>query len=428
MRRLALLIGVLVVMRWLMVAGGPQTFDPPAAPPPAVFDLTSSPHGGWTEVQDPKAYYDSSNNRTYLSWVNSSDGGAYVQAWDHSTEALIGSPFLIADYGGPDLHNAPAVVVRESDGRVIVVASGHSTASIFMKISTNPHDVTAFGSAVNIDSQLGGGDYTYPVLYQLRGVTNSPIYLLWRDIVSDQQGRIAYSILLDNGATTWSTRTLIFTCPTNNTPYWRIGSDWDSRIDIVTTDIEPDDSTGLWHFYLDGTDNSLHESDGTTIAAGLPLEVTDLTPVMDDTNGSMMGWGIAYDGANPASVVMQHPVGASTDNAIRMARWTGSAWTVETVVSSVGGLLNGNTYASGVVVPPDDPDTVYVPIKTAGKFEIFRYTKAGSWTAQQLTTGGVDQWEPAAIFPVGPPELRVMWLKGTYTSDTNWSTGITGSD
>jgi hypothetical protein len=156
--------------------------------------------------------------------------------------------------------------------------------------------------------------------------------------------------------------------------------------------------------------------------------VTDLTPVMDDTNGSMMGWGIAYDGANPASVVMQHPVGASNDNAIRMARWTGSAWTVETVVSSVGGLLNGNTYASGVVVPPDDPDTVYVPIKTAGKFEIFRYTKAGSWTAQQLTTGGVDQWEPAAIFPVGPPELRVMWLKGTYTSDTNWSTGITGSD
>ena len=430
MRRLLVLGVVLVLARWLMVAGTGAPVAAPVEVPPGTgyLTLTAAPHGGWTQIQDPKAYYDANTDRTYLTWLNGSDGGVYIQAWDHGDAALVGSPFLIFDPGAPNNHNSPAVMVRE-DGRILVAESGHSTASMRLRISTNPGDVTAFGASVNLDSQLGGNRYTYPVLYQLRGVANDPIYLFYRELSSviSNTGRLAYSVSTDGGAT-WSAQTLLFTGANDRAPYWRIGSDWNTRIDIFTTDREPATSTGVWHFYLDGSDGSRHTSDGTAIAAALPLTTSALTLVEDNTDGALWSWGVAYDPA-PATVLMQE--NGSTNNRIKTARWRSGAWQVDQVLASVGGQLGINKYASGVGIDHSDPDTLYIARKIGTHWEMYRYVSANdgsTWTGTALTEGSeVDHvWADTPHF--AGAGLSAIWLSGSYTDDSTYSFGISGAE
>lgn len=393
------------------------------------FTLTDAPHGGWTQIQDPKAYYDASNDRTYLTWLNGSDGAVYIQAWDHGDQALVGSPFLIHDLGGPDNHNSPSVMVR-TDGRIIVAYSGHSEAFMRIRISTNPGDVSAFAASVNLDSQLGGARYTYPVMYQLRGVAGDPIYLFWRDLSSiiSNTGRIAYSVSTDEGAT-WSTRVLLFTGASDRTPYWRIGTDWDTRIDIFTTDRDPASSTGLWHMSIDGTAETYHTSDGTQITDTLPLTVADLTLVEDNADGNLWSWGSSFDGTAPATVIMQE--NGESDNRIKVARWRAGAWQVDQVILSVGGQLGINKYASGCAINDTDPDIVYLARKIGSHWEQYRYVSAddgATWTGTALTESStVDHvWvDTPALAGTG---LKAIWLSGSYTNDSSYNFGISGSD
>lgn len=408
----------------LRIGFGSGYFVTPAEePPPAegVANITDSPYGGWTSVNDPKAMY--YNGKTYLGWINADAGGIYVASYDHSTETL-STPFLIVAQSA-NFHNSPALMVRESDKRIIVAWTGHSTAALRIRVSTNPEDVTSFAASVNLDSQLGGNRYTYPVMYQLKGVTNDPIYLFWRDLSSiiSNTGRLAYSVSLDNGAT-WSARTLLFTGAADRTPYWRIISDWDTRIDVFTTDREhTGTASGLWHFYIDGTDGTIHQSDGTEITATQPFQVASATQVI--TGGPLVCLGGSWDGTAPATIVLK--ANGSTDNRVQVARWRAGAWQVDEVIASVGGQITGNKYFSGAAIDPDDPDIIYFSRKIGTKFELYRYVTADdgdTWTGTAITSGSEVDNVGVEIPHFGTTGFRAMWMRGTYVNDGEFDFGI----
>jgi hypothetical protein len=286
--------------------------------------------------------------------------------------------------------------------------------------------VTAFGSQVNLAAQTGSSaNITYMTMVQLKGVTNDPIYLFWR-YKTGTTSAWRYSVSTDSGAT-WSSQVALFTGDSGKTPYMRVVSDWDTRIDLFVTDTQPAASTGLWHFYIDGSDGSYHQSDGTAIS-GLPFTVADLTLVEDNAAGALWSWGGSWDGTAPAAIIMQE--NGSTDNRIKVARWRTGAWQVDEVVSNVGGQLGINKYASGCAINHTNPDLVYYAKRIGSKFEQFRATSSddgATWNAEQLTFGSAKDnvWVEAPTDAAAG--LTALWLYGDYTNDTSFSFGIRGT-
>lgn len=404
--------------RRLLAAGALSPFTRPA---PNVVSVSTAPNGGWTLPQDPKAM--TYNGKTYLGWIDSISGATEVASFTHSTSTL-STPFSLAALGGPDNHDSPSILVRDSDKRVIVAYCRHEDPLVRLRISTNPEDVTAFAAEQTLDPGFGGV-YTYTSMYQLLGLPNDPIYLFARSIpdLGTQTGRLVYAVSTDQGAT-WSSWTVLFTGAIANVPYWRLVSDRDRYIHVMTTNTAPN-ASNTYHFYIDGSTGTAYKSDGTEITTALPFTYTSLTPVLT-TGGACWSWGVSLpDSRHPAGVLMQD---ISGDNRILAARWNGSAWVVTTVVASVGGQLGINQYASGCAIHHNNPNVIYAAKKIAGKFEMFRYVSGDSgatWEEVQLTSGSsVDHVWPDTVTEAAG--LEAVWLRGSYTNDTTFSFGISG--
>jgi Neuraminidase (sialidase) len=400
------------------MGGGPAGSLVP--PHPHVVSLTAAPHGGWT-IPMPGAY--AYNGKTYFTWVNGTSGATEVAEYAHDAQT-ISAPFTLDDFGGPDNHNNASVMVRKSDKRLIAAYAQHDAVTAYLRISTNPEDATAWQAYVDLDAQLGSSDYTYMTLVQLRGVANDPIYLFYRDF-SASTGRLAYSVSTDDGAT-WSARTLLYTGASGQVPYWEIMTDWDTRIDIVTTSETPGNSptSGLYHFYLSG--GNRYKTDGTIISAALPLVAANITLIEANTDGEHIALATATNGTSPASLFMVKL--SSSNNSVRHAIWNGSAWVVHEVCQT-DGVVAGNQYASSGAIGWNDPYLVYTARKVGSKFEMFRYTSADggvTWAGAQLTvSSSVDHmWAEPVVF--AEAALEVIWLSGTYASDTNNNFGISG--
>lgn len=388
----------------------------------AIRTLTSSPHGGWTQIQDPKATHH--NGATYLVWTNGLTGdleiGKYVHATGVTTTHVIAAAFEPGTLdSGIDNHSSPAVIVRTSDHKIVVVAMHHAeTDGPYVFISSSAEDISAFGAAIRPDSSIGAAQYTYPVLYQMNDGT---IWFFFRDYISGTTtGRLSYSTSTDGGAT-WSARTVVYTGATGKVPYWRIVSDG-SLIHVFATDDVPTASpTG--HFYIDSADGKCYTSAGVEITATKPFGYSSITQVHAATCWS---WGASVDSlGRPACVLM---VDVGSDNAIKVARWRSGSWQVDTVVSSVGGQLTGNQYGSGAAIHHANPDLVYLS-KKATHWEMWRYVSGddgATWTGTQLTSGSsVDNIWAELVHHSGVG-LEGVWLVGSYTSDTSYLFGITG--
>lgn len=387
--------------------------------PPGVRELTAAPHGGWTTPQFPEAAY--YNGKTYFCWVNGTTGGLYVASYTHATGA-VSTPFLI-DTPGVDTHNNPALLVRDSDKRIVVAFCRHFGANMFIRVSTNPEDVTAFGAAQNLGT--GSNDHTYPAIVQLTGVANDPIYVFYRDFsgtVTTTTGRLAYVVSEDDGAT-WSTVSYLMTGTSNLVPYWSITTDNDTRIDVISTDRDPYGSDGgtlvIAHFYIDGTDFSTYESDGTEITATRPFNLGDATTVYDGADGDSFVMDSMLSSGEPRFTFIVATSGSTIS--ARHARWTGSAWTTSTIYNA--DWFPVDRYFGSAAFDHSDPSKVYVAKKTgASTSELYRYTtpdNGATWDAGLALTSGSSNLNAAPIgIHNGVASLPTLWLRGTISSST----------
>lgn len=155
----------MLARRLLASAGGGTSFTPPPPPPAATYTLTSDPHGGWT-IPNPAAYYH--GGRTFIGWVNATDGSQEIAHYDHAT-ATLSSIFTLAsglpDEGATDTHNQPSVIARSQDGKLVTAYSGHLDTRVRVRISSNVGDATAWASEQVLDPGYGGV-YTYAMLVQ----------------------------------------------------------------------------------------------------------------------------------------------------------------------------------------------------------------------------------------------------------------------
>lgn len=398
--------------RLLMAGGGSGAFTPPTAP--TILTLTSSPHGGYTMIPDDKAV--SFGGYTYWGWITSA-GAVELGRFNESTQAVTTVEIVPAsDWLNADTHGSPSCEVMP-DGRLRVIASRHDGSTPYVWTGTNVLPDVTFGAGATPGATIGGTDYTY---MSQRVMASGDHYLFYRDI-SSGTGRLAYSKNL--GA-----RHVFYTGASGIVPYWRIGSDRSTLVHFFATDREWYDQahpSKVGHFYLDTADGSFHKSDGTTIVASQPFTFSDITLVRNNTDGMVWSFGVCIEaGGTPAAILMRGV--SSTDNALETARWRSGAWQIDEV-GRHGGIYSADRGGPGGAIHRTDPDTVYFPKLTSGRFEMFRFTSpddGATWTAEQLTSGSAADNMWVETVTDSTAALRAIWLYGTFLSSTD-TTGNT---
>lgn len=385
-----------------------------------------------TSSVQPNAMYRADAGAGGQSWIGyvARGGSIRVLEYDHSTDTVavrtIHSGFAADD------HNVPALLVRDSDDKVLTVYSAHNSTPINRRISTNALDVSAWGSATNLDGQLGGSRYTYPNLAQLTGVTGDPIYLHYRDEPSaGTDSRWNRSVSMDDGVT-WSAQSIIFRQASRRS-YWTTISDGVDRIHYFVYNGETGASGAIGHFYYDGAANTYHASDGTNIGSP-PFDKTEITTIV---SGFVILPMTPYlDGANPVCVAV-----ATIGGTYRyyFLRWTGSAWiAVEVANGGTGYPYSSPTLRATFAACLDDGDldTFYSlePTGAGTNSELYRYRTSdngATWGGRLAMTSGTGILQ-TRVAPVRNrnPELAVFWTYGTTTGfpvyEGNWNMGLKG--
>jgi hypothetical protein len=388
-------------------------------PPPLLISMVSIANAGSLLAQNyPNAVYH--NGVTYFGYCNGDNGNIEVRTYTHAT-GVTSSATVVRAALEKDTHDAPSLLIRDSDKRLMVFYMKHSGGVAYLKIATDPESIASFGAEVNLHTSLGANDYTYPSVLQLTDVVNDPIYLFFRDDnttgTPGTRASLCYSVSTDGGST-WSARTKVH-APTTERPYWMVRSNGTDRIDVFLCkdDRASVDNTPGGHVYMTG--GSWYKSDGTS-AGGLPLAWSAFTVVYDGTAGAVDPMDIAYDGGDPVvswrSWVSPTP---SSGNDAYYARWTGSAWDVH--------LIAANGYES--VIDPAHPGVVYIDKLVSGKYEVHRYQTSdggASWSSLPAKTGTTDDLTFLTGVRNAAPGLTALFSEGTYTSFTSFDFGIFG--
>lgn len=382
------------------------------------LNLLSAPNGGWIWFTDPRAV--EHDGVTHFTYVEDPSGNTEIASYDAGS--ITGPTILTASFQADD-HACPAILVRDSDKRLMVFYSQHLGANMYVRVSTNPNDASSFAARVTLTSQLGSSDYTYPHPVQLTAVANDPIHLFWRDYNGEH--RLAHSVSSDDGST-WSAREFIIDADQG---YWKIGSNGTDRIDFAVTDWNPHEfnDVSLFHFYYQG--GSYFDSEGNAITPPVAL-ASEATLVYDGTTVESWVSDVATNGGNPVIAYVKYPT--EDEHIYTIARWNGTSWD-HTELGDGGGSMAGGGgsphYHGGLSLDHANPNVAWGSVLTSGQFEIFKYTTDDDWAtfASEQITFASSSPQTRPVVPLNRSTgLEAVWMSGTYTALDNYSIGTRG--
>lgn len=386
------------------------------------FKLLDVPGGGWVEINISATYY---SGITYFGYINPS-GEVRVASYNHTTHAVVVSPAIVSGLT-VDLHNTPSVLVRSSDQKLLIAIAPHSAPHMYVAVSTNALDVSAWGAATDINGTLGGNELSYANLFQLSGESNK-IYLFYRDFESAGvvNGTLCYSTSTDGGAT-WTAQTSVYQVPAYM--QFACDSDSNSRIDFILTDgqIARGDTANTYHMYYQG--GSFQKSDGTTISATKPFAPSATTKIYDGATNGSVSTDVSLVSSGPTVAFAAANTGgwASHPENNWYGVWNGSSWNVH-LMADTGQIPNVNFNEPGVAVSRSTPSQVFVSRAVSGVVQVFLYKTSDNgvtWSNQQLSFSLGDP----NIFPIVPrnedSRLRALWLSGPQTP-TSFSCQVLG--
>lgn len=390
-------------------------------------------NAAWTWFNDERAVV--VDGRLLVGYV---DTAGYSGVAVHSLERDGVSRMRLGSFREPDDHNNPAFL-RLGASRVLAAYAPHDTRPYwYWRHGQLVGDSMAWSPERRTDELPANA--TYANLFQLRA-EGGRIYNFFRGMNFNPT-----LMTSDDGGERWSApRHFIVVGRGRTRPYAKYASDGLRRIDVVYTQAHPRQAeTDVYHVYYEG--GHLHRSDGTRIqplpdAQVGPMPVEAGTKVYDaDTAGRAWVWDLEYgaDGAPVAVYVAARDSTAGLDLRYRYARWDAldGEWRDREIAYAGTRLYEGeNHYAGGITLDPRDPGTVYTssdvdPVTgdTTAYYRIYRGRTAdggATWTWETLTPAATaDNIRP---FVVRDDARRVvLWLRGRYTSYTDYETDIVG--
>jgi hypothetical protein len=348
--------------------------------------------------------------------------GAVTSAGDVVVGPVGGSATTLHATFQTDDHDNPALLRRSSDGRIIAAYCRHAVDNnYYVRISTNPDDLSAFDAEENIGVQLGNDSDTYANLVE---VTDG-IFNFFRAVPPSGRRAPHYSISSDGGVT-WATDVHLLSNGTQR-PYIHVANGGSNRIDIVCNSGNPVEilsgECSLYHLYYDA--GSWKKSDGTVITNPPFDTATELTRIWDGSTIKAWSWDIRnYDGV-PIIVYAVFP--SLTDHRYRYARWTGSSWDDHEICDAGGTIYpsagSQDYYSGGVCLDPDNKNRIFCSRKIGSVHQIFKGVTSddgATWTLTQLTSSASKCFRPQKLGGTN----TITYVTGTYTSYTNYSTAI----
>lgn len=383
----------------------------PGVPTADILNLTVEPEGGWLPIamSSPRAVF--ADNKTFFGYIDGTNGKVKVAAWDHDTASLIGPVTLNPTFAIDD-HNAPAILVRNEDDRLVMLyCSQASPGSIRKVISANPLDITNWSSESSM--VLGGSNYLYTTLLQMATTGPNRMYLYWKDFPSVGTTRMREATS-SNGGSSFTGSTIIWQ---STNAYWVIASDGLTRIDYICTDSAPSDSVNnIYHFYQDTSLGQLYFSDGTPLTT--PATPANATLIYNGAE-SMWPYSITYTGDGRPVVACATQEANPKYRDLRYI--SGTTWQESLITASGTGGFFG-TQAQGIA--HDGANRVLLGKAADGGYEMFEYVSGDdgqTWTGTQITSGSGSDLPnaPAQVKDHGP--LAFLWVTGTYTSSADFS-------
>ncbi len=380
--------------------------------------------GAWCWFGDPRAvYFKGINEQTYFSWVTKS-GDMEVAAYNHKT-GVYTKKTLYAKLQIDD-HNNPSIFIRD-DGRLVVFFSKHSSGPMHRFISTNPEDISSWGTDYTF-----GTNVTYPNPFKI----GNQIAVFFRDI----NWHPSIAISTDNGQTFGTTQQFIQ--GGGGRPYIKYCSDKNGTIHFAFTDGHPRDSYNKVYYacYKNG---KFYKADGTYIkdftgsATALNLDTYEAEVVYDASAGKGWVWDIAIDKlGNPVVVYASFP--SNTDHRYNYAKWDGTKWTNLELTKAgkwfeqtpVGVTEPEPNYSGGISLDANNTSVVYLSKPVNNVFEIFKWTSKDSgvtWDSLAITQNtSPDLINVRPIVPRNhkPGYFDVLWMKGKYIYYTNYNTSV----
>ncbi len=423
-------------------------------------------NGGWSWFQDERAIVDVSAGAAgkiiVSSVANASgtdgasrNGNVEVAALDLATNGV--SRFTLSSGLQADDHDS-AALLKLPDGRYLASYSKHSSDRVLhWRESTTPGSITDWGPESTY-SESGGTTYSNLAylsasgdvfdFHRVAGAVGGydPNYLTWNlDTQSGFEfgGRLLTGPEGNDGS--------------SDRPYVRYTSNGVNRIDFITTDAHPRNliSNSVYHGYIEyeptGT-YGVYKSDGTRLgdlsqATTSPYHASDFTPLLvgntvSPTNGLLMtrAWttDVQLDSAGmPYAVFTARVNDNASDHRFFYGRYTESGWQIHELAKAGGFLYSGeNDYTGLAALDPADPNRLYISTKidprsdvALARYEIFEgnTNNAGaSWIWQPITYNStIDNIRP--IVPKwDSTHSALLWLRGTYTSYTNYNLSVVG--
>jgi uncharacterized protein YodC (DUF2158 family) len=429
-------------------------------------NTAAAPNGAWSWFEDERVVVDAAAPGGPRILVSSVSAGAGAEAgdvdilWYDVNTAQQGS-FELHDTLEVDDHNSAALWIRP-DGRYLASYSTHTQSSgltttdaqkVRFRVSTSPHDPSAWG---NEYAHLADGFRitTYSNLHYLPEDDGGAgrLYNFHRNVGFDPN-----ILVSSDDGNTWTPWGRLFASGgDSDRPYVKYASDG-QRIHFITTERHPQSfNASIYSGYIE--DGMLFGADGTLLdgdlSSGPPVDVTALTSVFNVNSTPYQGaysrsWTVdaAIDAAGHPYAVFQAridpgAVSGGSDPSTHQyfyARYDGGDWQINALARAGADITPGNGgsgYTGLVALHPRDPNTLYLSTDvdprdglTTEKYELYRgqtLDSGATWTWSAITEdSSVDNVRP--IVPDwDDPRTALLWMRGNYTSYTNWNTEVVG--
>jgi hypothetical protein len=417
-------------------------------------------NGAWSWFEDERVIIDGQRGQIVLSSVANSqgigglsrDGDVEVVSFDLGSRNI--QRFTLSHNLQGDDHNSAALLTLP-DGRYLASYSKHSSDNrLRYRVSVEPGDITAWQPERIFVTAAGTTYSNLSYLSKTNTIFNfhrdngrgfDPNYLLW-DL--NRASGFEYGGRLLTGPEGNSGR--------HDRPYLRYASNGAARMHCIATDHHPRNllSNSVYHGYIEheGAGYGVYRSDGTRLGdlstrPTSPYKAGDFTVLLQGNevspiNGLRMtrGWtiDIELDSTGYPYVVFKARVNDSdSDHRFFYGRYSPAGWNIHELAKAGGCLYSPeNDYTGLVALDPNDPDRLFISTKIDPRtdsprthYEIFEGTTVdggANWTWQPVTNdSSVDNIRP--VVPRGSTgDTQLIWMRGEYTSYTNYNSRIVG--
>ncbi len=405
-------------------------------------NTTTSPNGSWNWCTDERVIIDDTDPNNTLMILSTVSAGSGAESGDidilwRNLDTGVQGEFELHNQLEQDDHNMAALYQRP-DGRYVAIYSKH-TSDLYTRyrVSTNPHDPTAWEPEQIVTN---GNNATYNNIYYLDEDNGGSgrLYNFTRADNWDPTVHVSY----DQGSTWTHAGKLLTQGGTSDRPYLEYASHGD-KIHFIATEEHPRQvqnsiyagyvKDGVLYNYNDEVmDDNIFDANGIS-----PTQLTTVFKNGEQFNGTTMNraWTISLEldnTHNPVGIISVRANDNPYDHRYLYARFDGVDWQVNEMAAGGSYMYDyENDYMGLMSIDPQNPNVVYMANDidprngtTTAHHELYKGVTSDfgqTWTWTAITENStVDNLRPA-IPEWDGHNTAIAWLRGTYGTWSDWN-------